>query len=479
MKILFAASEAVPFAATGGLADVVGSLPRALKTRRTDCRVVLPLYGDISPELRGNLHYLTNFEVPVAWRKQYCGVFETVMNGVTCYLIDNEYYFKRRGLYGYYDDAERFAFFSRAVLEMLDHIDFKPDIIHANDWHTALIPALLKIFYSGREEYQNIKCVFTIHSVQYQGVYGKELLKEILGVPEDSYEIFMHKGDLNFMKAGVVTADAVTAVSPTYAQELKDPYFSFGMDPIFNSISDRLTGILNGIDTVAYNPKTDQNIFQKYDADDLAGKVENRRGLQKMLGLPEDDDVFIIAIVSRLVEAKGIDLVRYAMNEILSHHVQFVLLGKGEWIYESYFAELAKRFPGRLSVRIGFMNDLAHKIYAGADALLMPSKFEPCGLSQMAAMRYGTIPIVHEIGGLKDSVIDCGNKNGNGFTFQSFNAEDMLDAIVRAETMHEDRDSWQSLVKRDITSDFSWKKSAKSYQQIYKTLLAQNSKLTK
>ena len=471
MNILFAASEAVPFAATGGLGDVMGSLPKAIKTRKTDCRVVIPLYGDISAELRGGMKYITNFQVPVAWRTQYCGVFETVLNGVTYYFLDNEYYFKRKGFYGHYDDAERFAFFARAVLEMLEHIDFRPDIIHANDWHTALIPAFLKTFYEGREGYKGIRCVLTVHNVQYQGVYGEKLCKEILGVPENDYGTFDYEGDLNYLKAGLVTADAVTAVSPTYAQELKTPYFSYGLDPIFNQISGKLTGILNGIDTTAFNPKTDRNIFRGYDAQGIAGKQENRHGLQKMLGLPEDDESFIVVMISRLVEAKGIDLVRYAMENILSHHAQFILLGKGEWIYENYFAELAKKYPGKLAVRIGFINDLAHKIYAGADAFLMPSKSEPCGLSQMVAMRYGTVPIVHEIGGLKDSVADCGSSEGNGFTFQSFNADDMMGAFNRAETLFRDRDAWQAVMKRGMQEDFSWRRSAKEYRQIYKTLV--------
>ena len=470
MKILFAASEAVPFAATGGLADVAGSLPRALRARHADCRVVIPLYSDIPDRLRQTMRLIATFEVPVAWRRQYCGIFEAVSGGVTYYLVDNEYYFKRQGLYGHYDDAERFAFFSRAVLEMLGHIDFAPDIIHANDWHTALVPAFLKVFYSGREEYRAIRSVFTIHNVQYQGVYGQELLEDVLGVPESAYGLFDYRGDVNFMKAGIAAADAVTTVSPAYAGELLHSYFAFGMEEMLEGVSDRLTGILNGIDTVSYNPRTDKNIFRNFNADQLDNRVENRRGLQKMLGLPEDDEAFIIAVVGRLVEGKGIDLVRYAMNDILSHHVQFILLGKGDWVYENYFSEMARRFPGRLAVRIGFFSDLSRKIYAGADALLMPSKAEPCGLSQMLAMRYGTIPIVHAVGGLRDSVRDCGDGEGNGFTFQSFNAGDMLGAIGRAEAMAADKEAWQALVRRAMACDFSWRPSAKAYFRLYKDL---------
>lgn len=470
-KILFAASEATPFVATGGLADVAGSLPRALCGPETDCRVVLPLYGDIPANLRDKMQYITNFEVPVAWRKQYCGVFKAEAGGVCFYFLDNEYYFKRRGLYGHYDDCERFAFFSRAVLEMIGHIDWKPDVVHANDWHTALIPAFLKTIYADREGYQNIRSVFTVHSVQYQGVYGRELIKEILGAPEEDYGIFEYNGDLNFMKAGLVSADAVTTVSPSYAQELRDPYFAFGLAPVFNDISGKLSGILNGIDTVSYNPRTDPNIFKPFHAKSLIGKTENRHGLQKLLGLPEDDDAFVIAMVGRLVEAKGIDLVRFAMRDILSRHVQFILLGKGDWIYEKYFTDLAGQFPGRLAVRIGFLSDLARKIYAGADAFLMPSKFEPCGLSQMVAMRYGTLPVVHEIGGLRDSVADCGGGEGDGFTFKTFNAGDMVGAVDRAEELFPDKTAWHKVMRRAMSADFSWEKSAGAYRKIYESLV--------
>lgn len=471
MNILFAASEAVPFAATGGLADVAGSLPKALKNKQTDCRVVIPLYSEISSAYRSEMKYITNFSVPVAWRSQYCGVFKLEHNGVTYYFLDNEYYFKRHGFYGHYDDAERFAFFSRAVLEMIGHIDFKPDIIHANDWHTALIPAYLKTVYAGRENYAGIKSVFTVHSVQYQGVYGSDLLGEIVGAPPESRGAYEFNGDINFMKAALVCADAVTTVSPTYAEELKEPYFAFGLDGVFRDISNKLTGILNGIDTVSYNPNADKNIFCKYSFSTIGKKAENRRNLQKMLGLPEDDDAFIIAMVSRLVEAKGIELVRFAMDNILSHHVQFILLGKGEWKYENYFKEMARKFPGKLSVSIGFLNDLARKIYAGADALLMPSRTEPCGLAQMVAMRYGTVPIVHEIGGLKDSVDDCGTGKGKGYTFQSFNAGDMIGAMNRAEGAFRNKEIWNGIIERDMSADFSWKSSAKAYRSIYSSLV--------
>lgn len=471
MKILYAASEARPFIATGGLADVAGSLPRALNDNETECRVVIPLYGDIPQHFREKMTYLTNFEVQVSWRRQYCGVFQTVENGVTYYLIDNEYYFKRPGCYGFYDDAERFAFFSHAVLEMLSHIDFKPDILHANDWHTALVPVFYDAFYAGLEGYRNMKTVFTIHNVQFQGKYGHEILSDVLGVPDWAYNILEYDQCVNFMKGAVVSAAAVTAVSPTYAQELTYPFYSYGLDPIFKLCAGKLSGILNGIDNTAYDPENDPALFKSYSAKDLSGKAENRRGLQRMLGLPEEENALIVGMVTRLTEQKGIELVKFVLEEMLSDHLQFVLLGTGDWSYENYFSLMQKQYPGRMAVRIGFMNDLAHKIYAGADVLLMPSKTEPCGLAQMVALRYGTIPVVRETGGLGDSIIDCGNENGYGYTFKSFNAHDMLGAVRRAEGAFCNRNYWNAIKKRAMEKDFSWKQSAGEYRRLYAGLL--------
>lgn len=470
MKVLFAAGEALPFIATGGLADVAGSLPQAENKEGCDTRVVIPLYSEIPEQLRKNLKYLMFFYVPVSWRSQYCGVFEGEFGGVKYYLLDNEFYFKRQGVYGHYDDAERYAFFSRAVLELIRHIGFKPDVIHSNDWHTALIPVFYRVFYKDDPEYYGIKTVFTIHNVQYQGKYGGEIFEDVLGMPSWAYPILDYDNCLNFMKGAVVCSNAVTTVSPNYSHELRYPYFSYGLHHILMSCSYKFSGILNGIDTENYNPATDTRIFENYSAKDMSGKAENKKQLQKMLSLPEDKDAMLIGMVSRLVEPKGIELIKFVLEEMMADHIQLVILGKGDWEYEQFFSEMQKRYPGKLSVRIGFLQDMARKIYAGSDVLLMPSKTEPCGLSQMVAMRYGTVPVVRETGGLKDSVFDSGNDNGNGYTFKSFNAHDMLGAIRRAEGAFANKPYWKDVVKRAVDSDYSWKKSAGEYLSLYKRI---------
>jgi starch synthase len=472
MNILYAASEALPYIATGGLADVAGSLPRAQLSKDCDTRVVIPLYSEIPQDLRNSLTYVMNFYVPVSWRQQYCGVFTGEAGGVKYYLLDNEYYFKRQGIYGHYDDAERFAFFSRAVLELIRHIDFQPDIIHCNDWHTALIPVFHRVFYKDDPTYSNIKTVFTIHNIIYQGKYGKEIFEDVLGLPNWAYPLLEYDDCLNFMKGAIVCSNAVTTVSNTYAQELRYPYFSYGLHHILQDCSYKFSGILNGIDVESYNPKTDKCIFKNYSAADTSGKAVNKKRLQKLFGLPEDENAMLIGMVTRLVEPKGIELVKFVLEELMTDHVQLIILGKGDWNYESYFCEMQKRYPAKLAVCIGFLQDMARKIYAGSDAFLMPSITEPCGLSQMVAMRYGTIPIVRETGGLKDSVIDNGNDNGNGYTFKSVNAHDMLGAIRRAEGAFANKPYWSGVVKRALESDFSWDKSADEYVSLYKRVFS-------
>lgn len=472
MKILFASGEALPYVATGGLADVAGSLPRAENSEGCDCRVVLPLYGSISRKLRSKLKYKFYFYVPLSWRNQYCGVFEGEDNGVKYYLLDNEYYFKRPKIYGEYDDAERFAFFSRAVLELIRHIDFKPDIIHANDWHTALIPVFHRVFYTGIPEYARIKTVFTIHNVQYQGKYGAELYEDLLGLPGWAAPILDYDACLNFVKGAVVTAGAVTTVSPTYARELRYPFFAYGLHHILSDCSYKFTGIVNGIDTERYDPKTDKSVFKNYAADDGNGKAENKRALQELLGLTRDDGAMLIGMVTRLVEHKGIELVKFVFDELMKDHVQIVVLGTGEQKYEEFFTAMQGQYPGKVAARIGFLQDLARKVYAGADALLMPSKMEPCGLAQMVALRYGTIPVVRETGGLGDSIRDCGtDASGNGYTFKTYNAHDMLGAVRRAEGAFVNREYWHSVVSTAVQSDFTWTKSAREYINLYKQLL--------
>ena len=471
MKILYAASEAYPFAMSGGLADVAGALPKALRRRLVGCRVVMPLYDCVSEELRANMNFITSVTVPVAWRRQYCGIFEARVDGVIYYLLDNQYYFKRDGLYGYYDDAERYAFFSRAVLEMIQYIDYKPDIIHCNDWQTALIPVFLNALYRENEVHKNIHTVFTIHNIQYQGKYGYELIGDVLGLPDGFSQVIDYDNCVNFMKGGIQEADMVTTVSPTYAKEILDPYYAHGLDGILRDLSDKVTGIVNGIDTEVYNPETDKNIFENFNADTMDKKVLNKTGLQRELSLPEREDVPVIGIVTRLVKHKGLDLVKHVFEDILKADVQFAILGSGEWEFESFFNEMAQKYPDKVGFKMGFIPALARKIYAGADIFLMPSQSEPCGLAQMVALRYGTIPIVRETGGLADTIKDSGDNMGNGFTFKSYNAHDMLETVWRALQGYSDKQGFATLKKRAMECDNSWGKSAGEYIKLYKQIL--------
>ena len=472
MKVLFASSEALPFAMSGGLADVAGALPKALRKRVIGCRVVMPLYETVSEELRSQMRFITSITVPVAWRRQYCGIFEAKVGNVTYYLLDNQYYFKRPNLYGYYDDAERYAFFSRAVLEILPYIDFKPDIIHCNDWQTGMVPVYLDMFYKFDPFYADIKTVFTIHNIQYQGKYGHDLLEDVLGLPKENSDVVDYDGCVNIMKGAIMCCDKITTVSPTYSKEILDPYYSHGLDYVLKDKQDKLTGIVNGIDVDVYNPETDAMIFKNFSADDMSGKVVNKAELQKALKLPERADVPLIGIVSRLVEHKGFDLVKAVFEELLQEDVQFAILGSGEWTYETFFYEMSKKYPDKVGLKLGFVPDLAHKIYAGADIFLMPSKSEPCGLAQMVALRYGTIPIVRETGGLNDTIRDSGDGLGNGFTFKNYNAHEMKDTILRAVDGYKNKEGWGILKNRAVSCDNSWNASAGSYIALYKELLA-------
>lgn len=472
MKVLFCASEALPFAATGGLADVAGSLPGALRSRLIGCRVVMPLYDGISQELRDTMHFVTSISVPVAWRRQYCGIFEAKVNNVIYYLIDNQYYFKRSGLYGHFDDAERFAFFSRAVIEMLPYIDFKPDVIHANDWQTALIPIYYHLFYANNDWYRGIKTLFTIHNIQYQGQYGKEILEDVFGIPQSESQLLECDGCVNLMKGAIECSNWVSTVSPTYAKEILDPWFSHKLDPILRERSWKLSGILNGIDVDNYNPATDPNLFANYSVEDKAGKAINKAKLQERLAIEIDPDVPLIGMVTRLVSHKGLDLVKDAVDNIMQYsNAQFVVLGSGDWEYETFFKSMQEKYPGRFVMCVGFVPELSRKIYAASDIFLMPSKSEPCGLSQMIALRYGSIPVVRETGGLKDSITDSGDGVGNGFTFQTYNSGDMLNAIHRAiYAYNSDKEGWNILVERAMNCDNSWGKSAKEYIKLYKQI---------
>lgn len=472
MKVLYVASEANPWMASGGLGDVAGSLPIALRKRLIGCRVVMPLYDSIKPELKEKMKFITSISVPVSWRRQYCGIFEAKLNGVVFYFLDNQYYFKRDGIYGHFDDAERFAFFARAVLEIIPAIGWKPDIIHCNDWQSALTPLYYSCYYATRMGYENIKTVFTIHNIQYQGKYGNELLQDVLGIAPEHYDLIQYDGLVNFMKAGIECSNKVTTVSPTYAKEILDPWYSHGLDPILNQRSWKLCGILNGIDTDSYNPEADASLWKNYNADDFSAKAENKAELQKMMGLAVKPETPLVGIVTRLVGHKGVDLMKEVLEKSLwERDIQYVVLGSGEWQYESYFRGLHDKYPDKVGLRLGFVPDLARKIYAGADMFLMPSKSEPCGLSQMVALRYGTIPIVRETGGLKDSITDSGDGEGNGFTFKTYDAYDMLRAIYRAVDAYNSKDYWKKLVERALRCDMSWGKSANEYIKMYKSLL--------
>ncbi len=470
-KILFVASEASPFIATGGLAEVIGSLSEAISENASfDVRVILPLYQDIRKEFRKDYRYIGNLNVALSWRNQYCGIFEYRAGNVTYYFVDNEYYFKRPSCYGYYDDGERFAFFCRAVMEILGFVGFYPDILHCHDWQSALAAVYLKTVYQSRPEYRAIRAVFTIHNIEYQGQYSLDILEDLFGIPFRFSNLLEYDRCINLMKGAIECAEALTTVSPTYAEEIKRPFYGKGLDPIILRNEGKLHGILNGIDNKLYDPATDPALFANYSADDVAGKAVCKAELQKMFGLPIKPEAPVIAMISRLVSHKGLDLVKDVIEQVLKQDVQFILLGTGDSTYENYFTDLARRYPGKVVTVISFNADLSRKIYAGADLFLMPSKSEPCGLSQMIASRYGAVALVRETGGLKDSITPYG-ADGNGFTFREYNASDMLYVINEALGVYRKKDEWAKLVKKAMETDFSWSTSAKYYEGLYLKLL--------
>ena len=468
MKILFACSECSPFAASGGLADVAGSLPAALQKEGAECRVIMPLYGSIGLQWRANMTFLTSFGVPLSWRVAHCGVFTMQYGGVQYYFLDNEQYFKREGgIYGYFDEAERFAFFSKAVLETLTHIDYEPDVIHCNDWQTALIPVYLNVFYREVPKLSRTHTVFTIHNIQYQGQFGLDVAGDVCGLPDWAIGKVEFHGDLNMMKGALEECERISTVSPTYAREILDPYFGHGLDEILRQKEWKLCGILNGIDTVGYNPSRDHALAANFSARKPEGKALCKAALQQQMHLPEEPDTPILAMVSRLVSHKGVDLVEYAMENMLRMGMQGVILGNGEYRYEEFFREMQRRHPQQVAFTCGFMPTLSRQIYAGADFFLMPSQSEPCGLAQMIALRYGTIPIVRSTGGLADSIIDWDTPGGGcGFTFQSYNADDMLGAVRRAMGLYHS-EYRAEMLPRALKCDFSWRRSAKQYMAMY------------
>lgn len=470
-KILFVASEAAPFIATGGLAEVVGSLSKALAaTGNYDVRVIIPMYSDIRPQYRQEFQFIGSIFIPLAWRNQYCGIFSYEKDGVTYYFVDNEYYFKRPGCYGYYDDGERFAFFCRSVMEILGFIKFYPEVLHCHDWQAALAAIYLKTIYCFREEYQFTRAIFTIHNIEYQGKYSLDILEDLFGISNNYKYLLEYDHCINLMKAAIECSEAISTVSPRYAEEIKDPYHAHGLEAIICKNAFKLRGILNGIDPDYYNPETDQSLFAHYSAENPDNKKICKEELQRMLGLPVRENVPVVAMITRLVAHKGLDLVKTVIEEFLSQDVQFILLGTGDSIFENYFSDLQRRYSGKVVSCITFNSDLSRKIYSGADIFLMPSKSEPCGLSQMIASRYGTIPVVREVGGLYDSIKPWG-AGGNGFTFANYNAYDMLYVLREAVNLFYNKDEWKKLIYKVMTTDFSWKNTAQYYEQMYADVL--------
>lgn len=473
-RVLMVASEAWPFAGTGGLGEVVGSLPKALnKLGDVEAEVIIPLYESVPEEYRAKMTFVRSINVPLAWRNQYCGLFTLELDGVKYMFVDNEYYFKRTGLYGYGDDGERFAFFSRAVLELLPYID-KPDVIHCNDWHTALVPVYYKLFYQYREGMGGIKTIFTIHNIEYQGQFSGDVIEDLFGIPRREYMSVEYHGCINLMKAAIDYSDSVSTVSNSYAGEIMSSEYAHGLESVLLKNAYKLKGILNGIDTVTYDPANSGSLFKNYDANTVDEyKKVNKTELQRMLNLPVDENVPMIAMITRLASHKGLDIVRSAFNGIMQDDVQFVVLGTGDADHENFFRHMQNVYGNRVRAIIAFNKDMAQKIYAGADVFLMPSRSEPCGLSQMIAMRYGTVPVVRLTGGLKDSVIDCGDGTvGTGFGFTEYDAGALRHAVDRAVGLYRDyRDIWTGLRKRDMQSDFSWNKSAKEYDAYYAEVL--------
>ncbi len=478
-KILFAASEGVPFIKTGGLADVVGSLPKCIDKRYFDVRVILPKYACMKQEVKDKMQYITHFYMDYNWQDVYVGVLGCEVDGIQYYFIDNECYFN--GFKPYGDNAlfeiEKFAFFSKAVLTALPAIDFRPDIIHCHDWQTGLVPVYLKERFMSGEFFQGMKTIMTIHNLKFQGRWGIDDVRNITGLPwhyfqSDKLEAY---GDANLLKGGIVFADAITTVSDTYAEEIKTEFYGEGLHGLMYERMNDLRGIVNGIDYEDFNPENDKYILQNYSVDNFRKeKIKNKRALQEQLGLKVDDKKMLIGIVSRLTDQKGFDLIAYVMDELCQDDIQLVVLGTGEEQYENMFRHFAWKYSDKVSANIFYSEELSHKVYASCDAFLMPSLFEPCGLSQLMSLRYGTLPIVRETGGLKDTV-DPYNEyegTGTGFSFTNYNAHEMLATIRYAEKVYYGKKrEWNKMVERAMNADFSWDVSANKYQEMYDWLI--------
>ncbi len=472
LKVLIVSAEVSPYAKTGGLGDVAGSLPKALKKIGVDVRVVMPKYKSIKEQYMRDTVFVGEYAVPLAWRTQSASIYR-YQKEVPTYFIQNEYYFGRDQLYGYEDDNERFAFFCKAVLEMLPRIGYQPDIIHCNDWQTGPVCLLLKEAYHQEGFYSKMKSLYTIHNLQYQGVFPKESLY-LMNLSDLYYESekVEYYGSISYMKAGILYADAISTVSDTYAKEIQTPQYGYGMEGVLQKKKHVLHGIVNGIDYDVYDPSTDNKIFMQYSSVDIDNKYMNKTMLQQELGLPEKD-VPIIGLISRLADQKGFDIISEVIDRLMEEDIQFVVLGTGEPRYEAMFKKLKVRFPDKMSANISFDETLAQRIYAGSDLFLMPSLFEPCGLGQIFSLRYGTIPIVRKTGGLADTIIsyDEITGKGNGFVFEEYTGAAMLLEIKRSLNLYaQERDTWQKLVKNAMECIYSWDRSAQKYMDLYNSL---------
>ena len=474
MRIVLAASEAAPYIKTGGLADVMQALPAALtKYRDVETNLFLPLYSKIKNNEEFQLEKITEFTIYLGWREQYVGLYQLKSRSKKrkVFFIDNEFYFNRAKIYGDGDDAERFVYYCKAVLACVTYLDIQPDILHCNDWQTAFIPVLMRSEFA--DQYQNTKCVFTIHNIEYQGWTGAEFFSNVMALPEEWRSVVTMGDAVNLMKGAIMTADRVTTVSRTYADELHYSYFAHGMEGCLAMRGNAVGGIVNGIDTTVFDPASDKLLPVTYDADTMIeGKAACKAALQRAVGLEVRPDVPVMAMVTRLAGHKGIDLLCYLMDRLMERDVQLVIVGTGEARFEEALAAANDRYPGKMAAILRYDAKLANQIYAGADIYLMPSQAEPCGLSQLIAMHYGTVPVVHATGGLRDTVIPYNpeTEEGRGFTFQSYNGEDFLDAIDRAVELYGDKDAWNRLAEKDMREDFSWKVPAKEYMAMFREL---------
>ncbi len=471
-NILYVASECKGFAVTGGLAEVAGSLPQAIMKANKEykVKVLMPLYKRINEQYGKKLKFVAATTVVLAWRNLYCGIFTMKKDNVEYYFVDNKYYFDRDNIYGYYDDGERFAFFSKSVFAAMDIMKFYPDVIHTNDWHTALVNVYLDILYKKQGYLMDIKSVFTIHNIEYQGVYGLDFIENVIGIDSKYNDILEYNGLVNLVKGAIVCSDLVTTVSPRYAREISTASFACGLEHIIRINNDKVLGIINGIDVDAYNPETDKAISYNYNSLDTSKKSLNKLALQRELGLEENKDKCMIGVISRLVSHKGMDLLIEKFSELMKEDIQLVILGTGDEYYQNKFLEFGWNYRHKVRTIINFDSNLSHRIYAACDLFLMPSKMEPCGLSQMIACRYGAVPIVRGTGGLYDSINNYENGSGNGFVFKDFDGNQMLDKIKYAIYVYNNKEEYQNLQKVAMETDFSWNSSAEKYINMYKML---------